>query len=122
MITVICVSISCCVLQMKSPPSSLASSTATAPVPGQNVNSKPFTSQLTKMNPQHAQPPVNQPSANMPGPQRFPTMTFNSNLPPNTAAAPQQFNNKFNNFNLPGIYLMSLIAINLLFYVKFDVK
>ncbi|KAL4218896.1 cell differentiation [Mactra antiquata] len=94
---------------MKSPPSSLATTTVAAPVPGQNVNSKPFTSQLTKMNPQHAQPPVNQPTANLAAPQRFPTMTFNSNLPPNSAAgAPQQFNNKFNNFTLPGVRQMIL--------------
>ena len=75
---------------------------ASAPVPGQNVNSKPFTSQLTRTNPPPPQPPVNQPNTNMAAPQRFPTMTFNNQVPSNTGAPQQQFNNKFNSFALQG--------------------
>lgn len=86
------------------------STVASAPVPGQNVNSKPFTSQLTRTTAPPPQPPVNQPNTNMGGPQRFPTMTFNNSVPPNTVAPPQQFNNKFNNFALQGIGQLLILS------------
>lgn len=101
---------------LKSPPNSMAASAAvSAPVPGQNVNSKPFTSQLTRTNAHPPQQQVNQPNTNMAAaPQRFPTMTFNNTVPPNTAAPPQQFNNKFNNFAIQGAMRPQMILGNML--------
>lgn len=68
---------------------------STAPVPGQNVNSKPFTSQLTRTNPLPPQAPVNQ---NNNATARYPSMGFNPAIPPNSLAQQQGFNNKFNTF------------------------
>ena len=66
------------------------------PVPGQNVNSKPFTSQLTRANALPQQPPMNA-NNNAVGTPRFPGMNFNPALPPNSMPQPQGFN-KFTSF------------------------
>jgi len=95
-------------LQLKSPPNSMASVTtggniATVP-PGQNVNSKPFTSQRTMAN---QPPPHGLSHGGNPGGQRFPPpgaggLGFNPAMPPSSMPQQAQFNNKFNNFAMQG--------------------